>query len=405
MASGRVAGARSGRPRGVRTRERAFALLLVVVTIGACLFVVLRRKGAVDKGRIDRWDPPTSAYGFRSVPPAICTPAAEIKVVGDRTTTVGALEDVAASSETIGAVAVMDRSHLYFAEMRRGGGSIHRATRTPAPGDRWDVAVVAEHESEPGELTVGRRFIYWTVQAIGDSSRDADPGIRFYEPSTGNVGTIATEARRPERLVAEGDSVYWISAPNHLREWRSGTVRELVTSTLEPTALAVDTQSVFVFTKEHSLLRVPRNGSPPTVLVPALETSPVDVVVFGGSVFWLEQGPKITNCDDIIPRNGGYRSLHEKEHPKGVLRRVAVDGGAVAVVAVDLPEVQSVAVHRDALWVTTSAGLVRVDPRLSSDGSLLFSAAGKTVGRPVAMGDALALLSDPPSRVVLFATP
>jgi hypothetical protein len=301
-----------------------------------------------------------------------------------------------------------DASGVYWTEGVAGGaggdGGVYRASREGIVGT-WRVEPLAREEEDPAEIAAADGHVYWV------GGRRA---VRFYEKSSRRVGTVADEEAPPERIVAQGASAFWIAPPNHLREARDApgrpTLRNLLTTTLVPSLLAADAQAVYAFTPDHSLLRVPRDGARPIVLVPTTETRPIDIAVEGGWVYWLEEGPEID--DAATCRSSGYELSSAPRGAAGALHRVAAELiGPVEDVAKNLPNVRKLALLSGVAWITTASGRLRVPVSPSSKGHITYQplagpAALPLEGRLAAIGDALVLgTSGSGARVLLLTSP
>lgn len=348
------------------------------------------------------WDPPTAANGFHVVGQIPCASLSTIPIVSN-----GTLEAIAtlprgtASIASVGA----DRDHVYWSEIGANAGAVYRAHRLMSQQGLWDVERIAEGENKPGEIAVTDRFVYWTVPSA-DRAMPSEAGIRVFDKASRTVTRLTDTEAQPERLVADGASLFWVAGKNFIREWREdGEPRNLrAFSSLATNMLAVDHDAVYAWS-EQTLLRVPRNGASPLVLVATTKSPPTDVAVDGDHVYWVEQGPAKETCASLCRGcDLGYKLT--KPHPEGSLMRVPARGGVVETVATNLPGVQRLSLHKGIAWVTTETGVLRIDPRARPRHPTFVEEGGGPLARAASIGDALVLgLHRGPERIALLSRP
>jgi hypothetical protein len=389
-------------------RVRAAGVLVVVLAV-AC------GKHRLDEQPVSSWDPPTAAYGFSAVPVDACIPGSpDSRVVP---TLVPSSEEIARSYRPLRHV-VSDGEGVYWSVGGAAPGAVYRAARAPGPG-LWNVEPIARDEVDPGDITIAAdRRVYWAVseqRASADHARPSPAGIRSFDRQTGRTETLATEEARPERLVASESSVFWIAAPNHLREAKDHVVKNVLTISMMPALLAVDADAAYVFTSDRALVRVGRDGSRPVVLVSSTSSRPVDIAAAGPWVYWIEEGPHGERCDadGVVLKHlcrGGYEMKRAREQPSGSLHRVPSTGGPVTDIADDLPDVEALTLSADGdnatAWITTARGPLRVRASGGPASAVTYEPLPMFEGRLAVLGGARVIATDTaPARVLLLAIP
>lgn len=350
------------------------------------------------KDGLERWDPPTAAFGFHPIVRAECLPADAGRLRGSERTTV---QEVAVRQDRVIQSIAADqprgesRGAIYFTERtgRQGDerGSVHVATLRDGT-DKWQLTDLATEEIEPDQIAVGGRRIYWVAKNPLTKTPTYDIRSVAKETHDGliTIQTLSPETAKPSRLITCGPHILWI-AGDHIREVNEGDrvqssesqpahhdihlgspivrrshVHERYTGTLTQGMLAADEEAVYAFTGDHALLRIPLVAGPPTVLIATTDSPPTDLEVHGSWVYWLEQGTEIVRCtaQGSYPCRSGYTMKSALAHRGGALRRVPANGGTIENVATDLTDVEHLTLHPSgAPWLTTTLGAaVRISP-------------------------------------------
>jgi hypothetical protein len=251
---------------------------------------------------------------------------------------------------------LLDGSNVHWSE---SSGIAHGETgairRVPGVGG----VVVTESASggdAPQELAVDPSGVYWTEGGMIAGSEGGGQIVRL-APGGGGVDTVASGvlSETPPIAVA-GGFVYFADL------WRikrvpqgGGRVRTVSRADDRIERLTADVMGVYWIQHGYSLVyRAPTSGGAPVVLggsPPDLRGPAGQVHVQGGHVYWMSNYTAILR----VPTTGGVvqpvatglpyladfvvdaENVYFSENDTGIIKRVAVSGGAATVLASSLP--------------------------------------------------------------------
>lgn len=211
----------------------------------------------------------------------------------------------------------VDDRHVYWTEF--DAGTLRRAPKAGGPAETWERGL-----GNPGQLAIHRGWVYWVeyagnvlkrrraapgsgpaevlvaglagpqALAVDDQAvtwtEYADPPVLRSRPlAGGRVVTLATVS--PECwLLPDGESIWFTETRGFLRRWdrRTGAVRELA-AIPSGGAFAALTPSFCYWAEEfgHRLMRVPRAGGPPQVVLSGLG-HPEVMAADADAIYWAD---------------------------------------------------------------------------------------------------------------------
>jgi hypothetical protein len=236
----------------------------------------------------------------------------------------------------------VDATNIYWAtgtmnKMPIGGGAI---TALGSPGYAYATVVDATN-------------VYWTDTI--------DAAVQRVPIAGGTVTSLATMRSAALGIAVYAGNVYWAESGAGTVSSvpiAGGAIATLVTGLTEPRAVAVDASGVYVATYGE-IARAPLAGGSVTPIYAALEFSPLDLALFGTTLFYLDgstvsslpvAGTMPTSISDATMSNRiatdgasvfwiDATSVYEAPVAGGVAKKVLASGVAPTSLAVDATSV------------------------------------------------------------------
>lgn len=253
----------------------------------------------------------------------------------------GAVLVIAADQKRPTAIAIDGKNVYWTNPARAGSGSFKKtdpdygATVVAAPLGGGIPRVLTSDQKYPEAIAVDAMSVYWTNLSLDDRGAGAVMKVPL---AGGSPTVLAAHQNMPMGLAVLGKFVFWTADGKLKRVSVDGGAPTVVSPADESVGgdIALDANNIYCFathdqpmtarqqmrgeTPDTRLLKVPLDGSPPTVLATNLY-SPHGVTIDGSTVYWLDSGVmKVPIGGGTVETIGG-----EKEIASGI----AVDGTSV----------------------------------------------------------------------------
>jgi hypothetical protein len=226
----------------------------------------------------------------------------------------------------------VDSSNIYWIDLGTANGTSGIINKIPFSLQNWNITTLANGQSVPIGIAVDGSYVYWAEYHAGTIKRVPING--------GTIETLASGLSDPSSVAVDANYVYWtedtgsvkkvnksdksvtvlasgLCSPYYIRidssnvYWSDGAygpscgVRQISKNggTITPLALnlaggitGIATDGTYVYYivdvgtgTSDSIMKIPVGGGSPVLVVGNLD-HPVDVVVDGTYVYWIEQG-------------------------------------------------------------------------------------------------------------------
>lgn len=176
--------------------------------------------------------------------------------------------------------------------------------------------------SKLGDLVVDGGELYFTD--VGTYTVNAVP------TSGGTPVAIAVGQAQPERLAADGTSIYWTNELGNAVMWSplSNPSPQLLATESQPWGIAIGASYVYWTSKTNgTVMRIPKTGGTPELVWQNTGDKPGEITIASGNVFWstaagaiLEEAVNGSSAKTIVPAAKAATAL-----------QIAADSGDVCI--------------------------------------------------------------------------